>query len=213
MKNILMVGCGLAFLVCLVSSANAATLVVADFDKGEKPNNIGGDFGAWNKDIDDDTQGCWDAFESDIKHGREGYAMRLEYDVESPRPAYNGFWMKLQNQDASKYDKLTFWIKGDETVGFSPKIKVELKNSKGEVAKYTVEGITKDWQQITIPLGQKSAAIGSTFKSEGGLAMITPKAAIADLNSLTEFVLVFDDITCAGKKTGTVYLDDVAFVK
>lgn len=213
MKSLLVVICGLAVLISLAFSANAATLVVADFDKGEKPNNIGGDFGVWNKDIDDDTQGCWDTFNSDIRHGKEGYAMRLEYDVESPRPAYNGFWMKLQNQDVSKYDKLTFCIKGDEVAGFSPKIKVELKNSKGEVAKYTVDGITKDWQEVTIPLGLKSVTIGSTFKSEGGLAMITPKASITDLSSLTEFVVVFDDITCAGKRTGTVYLDDVAFVK
>jgi len=33
-------------------------LVVADFDTGDKPNNLGGDFGAWDKDPNDESQGC-----------------------------------------------------------------------------------------------------------------------------------------------------------
>ena len=170
----------------------AASLVIADFDSGDKPNNIGGDFGAWDKDPNDATQGCKNNFNSDVKHGAKGYSLQLDYDVDSPNPAYNGFWMKLQNQDISKYSKVTFWVKGDETAGYSPKIKLELKNTKGEVGRYTLTNVSKDWQEVSVPLVQF--------------------AGLKDTSSMTEFVVVFDDITCKGKKQGTIYLDDIAFI-
>ena len=181
------------FLLALAGGAHAATLVIADFDSGAKPNNIEGDFGAWNKDEADATQDCKMDFDSTTMHGSKGFSVRLDYDVDSPNPAYNGFWMKLQNTDISKYDKLSFWIKGDETAGFSPKIKLEIKNGKGEVGKYLLTNITKDWQEIVVPLSQFSG--------------------LADKTGMTEFVIVFDDMTCAAKKQGTVYIDDIAFVK
>ena len=186
----------IAVIFLSLGSANvvhAATLLVADFDSGSKPNNIGGDFGAWNKDEADQTQGCKNDFDANVKHGDKGFSTRLDYDVDSPNPAYNGFWMKLQSTDISKYDKLSFWVKGDETAGFSAKIKLELKNGKGEVGRYMVTTVTKDWQEIVIPLSQF--------------------AGLTDLTSMTEFVIVFDDMTCAAKKQGTIYIDDIALVK
>jgi len=193
MKTILSSLAVFAVVLMFAGQASAATLVIADFNTGEKPNNIGGDFGAWNRDEADQTQGCMMNFNQTDMHGGTGSSVQLDYDVDSPNPAYNGFWMKLQNQDVSQYDKLSLWIKGDATAGFSPKIKLELKNAKGEVGKYTVSNVTKDWQEIVIPLAQF-----------GGLT---------DLTSMTEFVVVFDDMTCAAKKQGTIYIDDIAFVK
>jgi hypothetical protein len=175
------------------AAASAATLIIADFDSGDKPNNIKGDFGTWNRDEADPTQGCKMNFNNEILHNAKGFCLQFDYDVDSPNPAYNGFWMNLEAQNLSQYDKLTFWVKGDEKAGFSSKIKIELKNSKGEVGKYTLTGITKDWQQVSIPVKQF--------------------AGLADLTSMKEFVVVFDDITCAGNKKGTIYIDDIAFVK
>jgi hypothetical protein len=177
----------------LSGTSYAATLVIADFDSGDKPNNLGGDFGSWDKDPNDTTQGCKTSFNSGISHGSGGFSIQLDYDVDSPNPAYNGFWMKLPNQDAAKYDKLSFWVKGDAVAGFSTKVKLELKNSKGEVGRYTYEGISKDWQEAVIPL--------SSF------------SGLTDLGSVTEFVIVFDDMTCSAKKQGTIYIDDIALVK
>ena len=184
-----------ALIAVLVLSGTcyAATLVIANFDSGDKPNNLGGDFGAWDKDPNDTTQGCKTNFTSDVKHGGNGFSVQLDYDVDSPNPAYNGFWMKLPNQDATKYDKLSFWVKGDGVAGFSQKIKLELKNSKGEVGRYTYDNISKDWQEAVIPLGSFSG--------------------LTDLSSITEFVIVFDDMTCSAKKQGTIYIDDIALVK
>ncbi len=173
----------------LMGTTFAATLTIADFDSGDKPNNIGGDFGTWNKDEADTTQGCTGGFNPDITHGTKGYSYQLNYDVDSPNPAFNGFWMKLENKDFSQYDKLSVWIKGDTILGFSPKVKLELKNANKEVGKYALSGITKDWQQITIPLKE--------FKG------------LTSLKSMTELIVIFDDISCANKKTGTIYIDDI----
>ena len=171
------------------SPAWSATLLVDDFDRGEKPNALGGDFGSWDKDPNDATQKCTIAFDKAGALGGVGYSLRLDYDVDSPNPAYNGFWMKLQDIDLSNYNKVTFYVRGDASRGFASQIKVELKNSK-EVGRYLLKGITDQWQQVSISL-----------KDFAGLA---------SMKGMTEFVIVFDDLTST-KKVGSIYIDEVAF--
>ncbi|MCJ7645940.1 OmpA family protein [bacterium] len=172
-----------------VRESNAAILKLADFDSGGKPNNLGGDFGAWNRDPTDLTQMCTDSFSSEVKYGDKGYSLKLAYDVDSPNPAYNGFWTKLQNQNLKDYKELVFFVKGDEEKGFTPRFKVELKNPT-EVGSFLVTGITSAWQKVVIPF-QK-------FK------------AITDWSQMTEFVVVFDDLT-SNPKDGVIYIDDISF--
>ena len=163
-------------------------LVVADFDTGEKPNNIGGDFGSWDKDPNDETQGCKMSFESEDALGNpSGYAVRFDYDVDSSNPAYNGFWMKLNNLNATEYNTLNFDLKGDAKKGFTKRVKIELKDASGS-SPYIVTGVTDQWQQFSIPFEK--------FKK------------IKDWTGLTEFVVVFDDIN-SNPKTGSIYLDHV----
>ena len=176
-------------LLGLAGSVWAATLLVDDFDRGEKPNALGGDFGSWDKDPSDPTQKCTIAFDKTNAFGGVGYSLKIDYDVDSPNPAYNGFWMKLQGTDLSAYKKLTFYVRGDNTRGFTPQIKLELKNGK-EVGRYLLKGVTDQWLQVSIPL-----------KDFAGLT---------DWKGMTEFVIVFDDLTST-KKVGTVYLDEITF--
>ena len=176
-------------LLGLAGSVWAATLLVDDFDRGEKPNALGGDFGSWDKDPSDPTQKCTIAFDKTNAFGGVGYSLKIDYDVDSPNPAYNGFWMKLQGTDLSTYKKLTFYVRGDNTRGFTPQIKLELKNGK-EVGRYLLKGVTDQWLQVSIPL-----------KDFAGLT---------DWKGMTEFVIVFDDLTST-KKVGTVYLDEITF--
>lgn len=188
----------LAAFVCLlaVSGAMALTgsneLLIADFDTGEKPNNIGGDFGAWNKDPTDFSQGCTESFDSVNRRNTKGFGMKLDYSVESKNPAYNGFWMFLQNLDASKYDNLAFWVKGDAKGGYTTVFKVELKNTQKQIGRYYVTNVTDQWQDIVIPL--------KDFKG------------MTDFSNLTEWVVVFEDRIASNKK-GVIYLDDVRFTK
>jgi hypothetical protein len=170
----------------------AEELIVADFDSGEKPNNIGGNFGAWDKDPADFSQGCAEAFDSANRYGAKGFAMKLDYDVDSRNPAYNGFWMFLQNLDASDYDNLAFIVKGDKNEGYTTVFKVELKNAKKQVGRYYVTNVTDEWQEIVIPL--------KDFKG------------ITDFSDLTEVVIVFED-RIASNKDGVIYIDDIKFTK
>ena len=166
-------------------------LVVADFDTGDKPNNIGGDFGGWDKDPNDETQGTQLSFEPDDALGDPaGYAIRLDYDVDSPNPAYNGFWMKMNGEDASGYNTLSFYLRGDGETGFTKRIKIELKDMSNKPSPYIVTGITDQWKKFSIPFEK--------FRR------------VNDFSSMNEFVIVFDDIN-SNPKSGTVYIDHVAF--
>jgi len=181
-----------AFVFWIANPAIAEELYIHDFDRGAKPNRVGGDFGSWDKDPADFTQACMESFDSSVKHGNSGYSLRLDYDVDSPNPAYNGFWSKLEGLNASGYSKLVLWVKGDSDKGFTKVFKLELKNDKGEVGSYYITNVTKDWTKIEIPLEEM--------------------AGLTDLSSLSEFVIVFED-RIATVKEGTIYIDDIYFVK
>jgi hypothetical protein len=178
--------------MCYTVAGAQDVFMVADFDSGTKPNNVGGDFGTWDKDPMDFSQTCIESFNTFQTRGGKGFCLRIDYDVDSPNPAYNGIWMKLNGLNASKYNKLTFWVKGDKKRGFTPLFKVELKNNKGEVGRYYVTGVTDKWQKVEIPLRKM--------------------AGISDFSNLTEFVIVFEDWRDPVKE-GTIYIDDIQFEK
>ena len=168
-------------------------LVIADFDTGDKPNNIGGDFGGWDKDPNDESQGTQMSFDTDDSQGdASGYSIRLDYDVDSPNPAYNGFWMKLNGEDATAYNTLNFYVKGDAKAGYTKRFKIELKDMTNKPSAYIVSGVTDQWQKISIPFEK--------FRR------------IENWNSLNELVFVFDDIN-SSPKTGSILIDQITFSK
>ena len=170
--------------VSMANSASPDRLVVADFNSGVKPNNLGQDWGAWNYDPSDPDQGCRDSIEA--------RALRLDYDVQSSKPAFNGFWMRLGGLDVASYEWLSFQVRGGRDGKFTKRFKVELKNQKGERASYLVQVLSSEWQPIRIP-----------FKKN---------PAVTDWSHLVEFVVVFDDVLATYKK-GTIYLDEIEFQK
>ena len=168
-------------------------LVIADFDTVDKPNNIGGDFGGWDKDPNDESQGTQMSFDTDDSQGdASGYAIRLDYDVDSPNPAYNGFWMKLNGEDATAYNTLNFFVKGDAKTGYTKRFKIELKDMTNKPSAYIVSGVTDQWQKISIPFEK--------FRR------------IENWNALNEIVVVFDDINST-PKTGGILIDQFTLSK
>lgn len=175
------------------AGAAGGELVLADFNTGDKPNNIGGDFGSWDKDPNDETQFSHMSFETDdALADPAGYSIRLDYDVDSPNPAYNGFWMKLNGEDGTAYKSVSFYIKGDKEKAFTKRAKIELKDMSNKPSPYIVTGITDQWQKITIPFDK--------FRQ------------VKDWAALNEFVVVFDDIN-SNPKAGTIYIDQVTLDK
>jgi len=167
-------------------------LMLDDFDDGAKPNNLGGDLGAWDRDPADDTQTCREYFTSEVKCGDKGYSMKIDYDVDSPSPAFNGYWTKLQGIDVTPYKNFVFYVKGDEKDGFTTQFKIELKNEKKELGRYYVKGVTSEWQKVIVPL--------KDF------------VGITDFSKMTEFVVVFED-RIATDRDGAIYIDNLHFSK
>jgi hypothetical protein len=194
MKKITSILITLALVFGIPAMAAAANeLVIMDFNTGDKPNNLGGDFGSWDKDPNDDTQWCETAFEygMDALGDSSGYALRLKYDVDSPSPAYNGLWTKLEGEDFSDYNTLNIYIKGDAATGFTKRIKIELKDYQKSAA-YIISGITEEWQKFSIPFEK--------FRT------------LSDWSSMSEFVIVFDDINSSPKE-GSILIDHVSVSK
>jgi len=181
----------LLFFPALLCAREPEELVVATFNRDTPTNEVGGNYGAWNYNTSDPSQRCYSDLELDDPFDpEEGYSVRLDYDVLSDKPAFNGFWMKLEGIDLTRYDTLSFWVKGDEEIGFTQRFKLELKNIFGEKTTYIVWGIESDWKEITLAI-------------KDGVKLI-------DWSSMAELVIVFDDIL-ATKKEGSILIDQFVF--
>ncbi|RLD18564.1 MAG: hypothetical protein DRI36_01125, partial [Caldiserica bacterium] len=181
----------LIFLIFL--RAGEKELLIADFEKDSHVNCVGGLFGAWNKDPKDRTQFCKDEIER-IYGNR---ILTLTYDVDSPYPAYNGFWMKLNDIDVSEFTHLCFDIKGGKKS--TTRFWLELKDKEGRKGKVLVDGIKKTWQTISIPLF---------------LFTMHPEyeKPLQDFKKIYEMVIVFED-RIVTEKLGKIYLDNIKFKK
>ena len=177
------------------------TVVFADFNKGKDLiNNLGGESGAWQLDPKDDLQWARATLDTAVRHGKAGASLKIEYSVDSADNAVVGFWTQLRSFDASGYDHLEFWIKGDAAKGFTTIFKVECKkfekDSDGieETVKgsYVVKNVTAEWQKVAIPLNVMNG--------------------ITDWRDVREFVISLEKKR-VDKKSGVLYFDDFAFVR
>lgn len=168
--------------------ASVLPLLIADFNRPGWYTNTGHPFGAWQGDPGDPTQFFRARLVESPRVGQAGYSLQLEYDAESPNPAYGGFWMKLGGVALQPYRTLSFVIKGDTDRGFTTRLKVELKG-RGHAATYELGGITAAWTRMRIPL---KAFVG-----------------IEKVRHAEEFVLVLDQAIVT-QSTGTLYVEDVA---
>lgn len=167
-------------------------LMLADFNSGKQPNNSGRSFGAWSKEFNDATQFTDMSYaKDDAKDDSEGYSIRLDYDVDSSTPAYNGFWMNLDKDDFTPFSILHFYIKGVDKAGFTKKVKIEFKDASNKPAAsyFMVTKITGEWQKISVPLDQ--------FQGKN------------DWKNLRQFVIVFDDVD-SRPKVGSILIDEIS---
>lgn len=188
------------FLTLLLSSSRAsaqpepAERIVADFDSGKPVNNLGREIEVWLMgDGSDKTQSCQMSFVNEDAPGKQnGRSVRIDYDVESENPAYNGIRMGLGLFDPSPYRYLNLYLRGDAGKGFTQKLKVELIGKDKPPAPHLITGIHGEWQKVSIPLTY-------FWVFQTGVP-------------LDKFVVVFADIT-SNPKTGTIYLDQITFSK
>lgn len=72
-----------------------------------------------------------------------------------------GWQLRLPNLDASTYDHLELWIRGDEQTGYADTLKLEFKQPLPggphgllRQGSYVISGITRNWRRIRIPLNR-----------------------------------------------------------
>ena len=199
---------GAIFIDQVMLSPVVTDLVVADFETpwpanagGPQTNTIRGQFNPWNGFPGDPTQHCDLVLnQPDALGSPTGFSVKLTHDVDSPNPAFCGFYSELgpvtqmgsATLDARDYRLLKFYVKGNNQTGFTTQFRIELVKGNGSRASHLVTGITENWQPITIPLEQ-----------------FFP---VGDLSDLDEFVVVFEDTT-TDPKVGEIFLDDLRLTR
>ena len=115
--------------------------------------------------------------------------IRVTYNLNIPYPQVHDFSIFVPKIDISKYDHLTFSMRGTDE-GYPGIVKILVKNRKNETSFYFVKDVDKKWKKFSIPLGD--------FKE------------ITDWTDVTGVSFVFESWNVA-KKKGVVLIDDVCF--
>ncbi|MCK9582455.1 MAG: DUF3131 domain-containing protein [Endomicrobiales bacterium] len=193
------------------------TVMVDDYEGYSQQNYLNGDRGSWkyenfDEENDPDSYCKEQVVKIDGLNGSKK-ALKLVYSVDSKRPsAMNGFWTKLINFDASKYDFVCFDVKGDAKEGFTQEFVLELKKYKDQTERrakltgmYQVKGITENWQTYKVPLSYFNGLYDKTNQK----IWDNPRSALSDLD---ELVITFNSRGVT-KKKGAIYIDNIKFLR
>jgi hypothetical protein len=185
-------------------------VVLNDFESGELKNSLGGDGGAWDTDPDvPETETIAEVVEMPGPNDSQ-YALKLSYNVDCPGVCQNGFWNRLMYFDAAEYDHLEFEVKGDPEAGFTDVFRIEVKKYKDKERTEQIKGtaeirVTGEWQTVSIPLNRMTGLYDFSNPEVWKDVSLSRK-------ELFEFVVVFFNRHVT-KKRGTIYLDNLRFVR
>lgn len=160
-------------------------LIVENFERGFAKFGAGAWHGG-NSTVND----CVVEITDSISTESNEYSLKIFYSVE-PDGKFNGAWLKLGDLNAENCEFLTFSVKGDTEEGFTETFKIEIKEP-GAVAVYVIEGVTSEWQEVSIPLSEFDNSENMKWKN------------------LSEIAIVFEDWR-ATDKTGIIYFDNFYF--
>ena len=126
-------------------------------------------------------------------------ALHLRYRFDPGADSDIGWQLTLPDLDASAYDHLEFWIRGDGDIGYADALKIEFKQPlagapagllrKGSTV---ISGIGEEWRQIRVPLNLLSG--------------------ISDWQHLRQFGVVLEPRRVR-MPSGGYWLDDIALIK
>lgn len=169
-------------------------LLIDDFDKGsttgvffERFNSIGGFQGTWAK-----RPSYAIITKSEVnRRGDSGKGLIIDYEKKG---GWCGWYTLLNGADASDFNTLSFWVKGD--IG-GEKFDIGLADNTmqnfqidsiyvGSVDNFLLGGVTKEWQEIKVPLSRIASDL--------------------DLSSMGSIVLWFKY-----EGRGRIYIDEMKF--
>ena len=130
-----------------------------------------------------------ESFKNSVIFALNNSPIRVSYNLNSPFPQVKTFSLTIPKMNVSKYDKLSFSIRGLEE-GFPGVVKVVLKNQKNETASFYIKDVRLKWQELNIPFDEFTQ--------------------ITDWTDLTEVSFVLEAWN-AEKKKGVVLIDNICF--
>ncbi|MCB1921620.1 MAG: DUF3131 domain-containing protein [Candidatus Competibacteraceae bacterium] len=176
---------------------SASSLILHDFERFASP-TPGITMSAWTTDPDLPSGRISYRLEP-VQREESRQALYLQYHFNSGATEAMGWQLSLPDLDASAYDHLELWIRGDEQTGFAKTLKLQFKQPLAggpfgllRQGSTVVEGITRDWQRFQVPLRWMSG--------------------IEDWGHLRQFALVLQPCRSPVIQ-GAYWLDDLALVK
>ncbi len=165
-----------------------AKMVLDDFDRGSQVNNMGG-FG----NVFGGTGGfCLRSYQKVSSGGAgedSGSILKLVYNVNN---GYAGYYSKLNGLDLTKYQRITFFVKGAKG---GEVFEVELGDGLGtyklDVRDYLPYGASTTWQKVSIPLNAFTD-VKNWHQMQGNFAIVFEQYLGIPTNS-------------------TLYVDNIAF--
>jgi hypothetical protein len=124
--------------------------------------------------------------------------LRVSYRFGHDRRARAGVRASLGGLDASNFDHLQFWVRGEPGARFARSFEVGFQRPRPdrpdmmEIGSYVVAGVGEEWREVRVPLNLMTG--------------------IGSWTGLNEFVIAIDSGR-ADEGAGTLYFDDVALVR
>jgi hypothetical protein len=129
---------------------------------------------------------------------RLGRSLQLRFDFAAAEDGVAVVQVPLQDVDASGFDHLAFWIRGDPQAGFGPSVKIRLRRpgpkggGRWQTGSFVVDGIGERWERVMIPLNRMPG--------------------IREWTHLSDFLLVIQ-ARRLGVESGGYHLDEIALVR
>lgn len=191
---------------CLLTIGSAAqassdTLLVADFNEGNQ-NALGGYFNKYERSASKATV----SLNASTFRGTEGKSFEIK--AKKREDGFCGAWIHLfdfradtkEYLDASAYEYLSFWVKGKKggelfTVKLADQRLIEIEDSAevGAITDFLPDGVTKEWQEVFVPLSQLGALDVTKL---GGITF--------DFDSPGNYTIYIDDIVLKKTKDATL---------
>jgi len=129
---------------------------------------------------------------------RPGRSLHVRFAFLAADEGVVGMRVPLPDVDASGFDHLAFWIRGDPQVGFGPSVKIRLRRPDPEdgghwqTGSFVVDGIGERWQRVVVPLNRMPG--------------------IREWTHLCDFLLLIQ-ARRVGVPSGGYQLDDIALLR
>jgi len=133
------------------------------------------------------TQGSVLSFGSNREGAKEGFSLKIAYDLNPPNNKLNGCRIRFREEIKEIFDGIVLYVRGDGEAKFTSTLDIVFK-SKKESGAYRVTGVSSSWKLVPI--------------------LFSEVEGISDWNKVSEMDILFDSQVVTNLK-GTIFIDDI----